>query len=43
MLIDCPGGRKERTAVWFGPEGSEVADENAIRTFMSHFALCRAR
>ena len=44
MFIDCTGTeKKERVAIWFGPEGSEVGDENAMRAFLSHFALCRPR
>jgi hypothetical protein len=44
MFVDCAGTeKKERIAIWFGPEGSDVGDENAMRGFLSHFALCRPR
>jgi hypothetical protein len=44
MFIDCAGQEKrERTAIWFGPQGSEVGDDQAIRAFMSHFAVCKPR
>lgn len=51
ILIDC-GDSRERWAVWFQrvppgtptnelPRAGSVIDENAIRTFFSHFRLCR--
>jgi hypothetical protein len=52
MWIDCPGRKRERTAVWFGPEAASpseggeaglvgtVGDPRGIRELMAHFNLC---
>ena len=54
MLIECPGDKKQRMGIWFGPDPSPdtpanetdfsgtPADESALRDFMSHFHICRA-
>ncbi len=51
LLIDCPGDEKTRLAIWtepdldLGPEAetlqSTTGDENEIRAFLGHFALCQ--
>ncbi len=52
IMIDCPGDKRGRLAVWFGPDpdpGVDVeqlnlegtpADESAIAEFMGHFQFC---
>lgn len=52
ILVDCPGDRRTRMAIWFGPdtepnaESSELdltgtpGDEVEIASFMGHFRVC---
>jgi hypothetical protein len=54
ILIECPGDRRQRMGIWFGPDPSPdtpvaeadfsgtPADESTLREFMSHFHVCKA-
>ncbi|HRC85448.1 MAG TPA: hypothetical protein PK413_07555 [Thermoanaerobaculia bacterium] len=52
VLVDCPGDRKMRLAIWFGPDPSPdvpkeqlslagtPGDPQALEAFLGHFKLC---